>query len=85
MWEMFYFSQCIPVHESIHIGEKPYICNRCEKLFSSSIYLEIHEETHTEKEPYVDKVRRHFCDSHNPKKIQKLTMRVSVNTECEKS
>ena len=36
-------------HEMIHISEKPFSCNICDKKFRRSEHLKRHEMTHTSK------------------------------------
>lgn len=52
-------------HMHSHTGERPHICNFCQKGFTSPYALKVHTRQHTNERPYVCKI----CSSAYPQKV----------------
>ncbi|XP_045479109.1 zinc finger and BTB domain-containing protein 24-like [Harmonia axyridis] len=52
-------------HMHSHTGERPHICNFCQKGFTSPYALKVHTRQHTNERPYVCNI----CSSAYPQKV----------------
>jgi len=65
-------------HMTVHTGDKPYVCQICQKAFCQSGDLNTHMRIHTGKKPYTTRV--HFVTkvSHNPAPCSHINVRSTL-------